>query len=60
MTGGIITINDSGVISGSVTTDIDVDIFILSGKMDSSKNIMSCVDITNYDEFDLIFPVKGN
>jgi len=60
LTGGAITINGSGVISGSVTTDIGVDISIASGKMDSSKNILSFVDSTNYDEFDFIFAVKGN
>jgi hypothetical protein len=60
LTGGAITINGSGVISGAATTDIGVDISIASGKMDSSKNILSFVDSTNYDEFDLIFAVKGN
>ena len=60
LTGGTITIDGSGVISGSITTDTGVDVSITSGKMDSSKNVLSFVDSTNYDEFDLIFVVKGN
>jgi len=60
LTGGTAIINGSGVISGTATTDVGVEVSIVSGKMNSSKNIVSFVDSTNHGEFDFIFAVKGN
>jgi hypothetical protein len=57
-TGGLISIDSSGVLSGSATTNLGVNFYLGSGKMDSSKNIISFVLSTNYGEFDLVTAIR--
>lgn len=58
LTAGLIGINSSGVLSGSVTTNLGVNFYLGSGKMDSSKNIMSFVLSSNYGEDDLVTAIR--
>jgi hypothetical protein len=59
LTGGLIGIDSSGVLSGSATTNLGVNFYLGSGKMDSSKNIISFVASTNYGEYDLVTAVRA-
>jgi hypothetical protein len=58
ITGGLITIDNAGVLSGSATTNLGVSFYIGSGKMDSSKTLISFVASTNYGEFDFFTAIR--
>ena len=58
ITGGLITIDNAGVLSGSATTNLGVNFYIGSGKMDSSKTLISFVASTNYGEFDFFTAIS--
>lgn len=58
ITGGLIGIDSSGVLSGSATTNLGVNFYLGSGQMDSSKNILSFVASTNYGEYDLVTAIR--
>lgn len=58
ITGGLITIDNAGVLSGSATTNLGVNFYIGSGKMDSSKTLISFVASTNYGEFDFFTAIR--
>ncbi len=60
LTGGALTINEAGVLSGNATTDIGINISVISGKMEASKNMLSFVDATDFGELDLVIAIKGN
>jgi len=51
--GGLITIDSAGCLGGSFTTGSGINSYLVSGKMDLSKNIISFVSHTNYGEYDL-------
>ncbi len=59
ITGGLFTIDNAGVLSGSFTTNLGVNFYLGSGKMDLSKNIISFVTNTNYGEFDLFTAIRA-
>lgn len=59
LTGGLIGIDSSGLLSGSVTTNLGVNFYLGSGKMDSTKNIISFVASTNYGEYDLVTAIRA-
>jgi hypothetical protein len=58
LTGGSVTIGSTGVLSGSASTNIGVTVIIESGKMDSSKTIMSFVEIDNSGGHGFIVGIK--
>ena len=58
ITGGLITIDNAGVLSGSATTNLGVSFYIGAGKMDSSKTLISFVASTNYGEFDFFTAIR--
>jgi len=57
-TGGLFGIDSSGVLSGSATTNLGVNFYVGSGKMDASKNTMFFVLSTNYGEDDLVAAIR--
>jgi hypothetical protein len=58
LTGGLVTIDNTGVLSGSATTNLSVNFYIGSGKMDSSKTLISFVATTNNGEFDFFTAIR--
>ncbi len=59
LTGGALTIDGAGVLSGNATTNIGVNITITSGKMNASKNMLSFVDSTNIGELYFVTAIKA-
>ena len=58
LTGGLIGMDSSGLLNGSATTNLGVNFYLGSGKMDSTKNIITFVAGTNYGEYDLITAIR--
>jgi len=52
ITGGLLRIDSAGIISGSAATNVGVNLYIGSGKMDSGKSLLSFVTTTNNGEAD--------
>ena len=60
ITGGSFAINSNGVIQGAAYTNIGITISSTSGKINSSKDVISLVDSTNAGEYDLLVLIKSN
>jgi len=59
-TGGTVSIDATGVLSGNATTDAGGNITFASGKMNAAKGMMAMVSGTNSGKIDFLFCVKGN
>ncbi|MGA3207407.1 MAG: hypothetical protein ABSE05_06245, partial [Syntrophales bacterium] len=59
ITGGSFAINSNGVIQGAAYTNIGITISSTSGKINSSKDVISLVDSTNAGEYDLLVLIKA-
>ena len=57
--GGLLTIDNAGVISGSTATNLGVNFYIVSGKMNVAKDFISFVSNTNNGEFNLFTAMRA-
>jgi hypothetical protein len=59
LNGGSLALDNQGLLSGSISTNIGVTTTILYGKLNASKSFASFVSSTNFGEYDLTTVIKS-
>jgi len=60
LTGGSLSLNNQGLFSGFINTNVGVTPTILYGKLNASKSFGSFVSLTNFGEYDLVTVIKSS